>query len=305
LKKDADPKMLGSRRRLSVPYLILSSDKNLQSMLQRVAAEELDAAVGRLSAVPVTAEDVHDVRKRVKKLRGLLRLLRFGMPAFAHENAALRAAAAHLSDQRDADVRVATFDAIAGQDGFSDGAAVRRMLGAAADPASADPVPAARDALARVRAGVATWTLEGSDRDVLHDGLAQTRRHARRAMALAATERSAHAMHEWRKRIKDGWYQARLLTPIRPEVLQPYAEQAGTLGEDLGDHHDLAVLADHLAALPEGALSAGTQAEVLVRIRAAQHLLETRAFPAGAALLAEKPKEMARGWTGWWREWRG
>lgn len=291
-----------------MPYLIQKSDHDLQAMLRRVAAEELDAAVDRLSTSPVAAEDVHDVRKRVKKLRGLLRLLRFGLPVFADENAALRAAAAHLSAQRDADVRVATFDKVAGPQ--AQAGAVRALLGAKETGAtenggSADPVPPARDALLRIRARVPTWTLEGRDRDVLQQGLAQTRRHARRAMAVAAAAPSAHALHEWRKRIKDGWYQARLLTPIHPENVKPVADQAAGLGEDLGEHHDLAVLADHLAALPESALPVDLRAEVLARIRAAQDVLEARSFAAGASLLAEKPKAMARHWAGWWQDWRG
>ena len=300
--------MLDPRWSVRVPYLIQTSDPDLQSMLRRVAAEELDAAVDRLSALPVGPGDVHDVRKRVKKLRGLLRLLRFGLPDFAQENSALRAAAAHLSAQRDADVRVATFDGIAGPDGIgqaADAAALRALLRADAAAPLADPVPAAREALAQVRARAAHWQLEGRDRDPLHDGLAQTRRHARRAMARAQADPSAHAIHEWRKRIKDGWYQARLLTPIHPGVLGPLADQAGLLAEDLGDHHDLAVLADHLAALPIGAMTPDALAEVLARIRAAQDRLEARAFAAGAILLAEKPREMARRWTGWWQEWRG
>ena len=291
-----------------MPYLIQSSDPNLQSMLRRVATEELDAALDRLSAVPVGPGDVHDVRKRVKKLRGMLRLFRFGLPVFAQENAALRAAAAHLSAQRDADVRVATFDRIAGPDGFGPGtdlSALRTLLGAHDAPRPADPVPAAREALALVRARAEHWHLDGHEREVLHDGLAQTRRHARRAMAQALADPSAHAIHEWRKRVKDGWYQARLLTPVHPEVLDPLAEQAGILAEDLGDHHDLAVLADHLMALPKGALTPHKAAKLLARIRAAQDRLETRAFAAGALLLAEKPKAMARRWTGWWQDWRG
>ena len=291
-----------------MPYLIQRTDRDLQAMLRRVAAEELDAALGRLNAVPVGPGDVHDVRKRVKKLRGLLRLLRFGLPVFAQENAALRAAAAHLSAQRDADVRVATLDRIAGPDGVrlgTDGPALRALLGADAGLGPTDPVPAARDALAQVRARAEHWHLEGRDREVLHDGLAQTRRHARRAMALALADPSAHAIHEWRKRVKDGWYQARLLTPIRPAVLDPLAEQAGLLGEDLGDHHDLAVLAEHLTGLPDGARTPEAWAGVLARIRTAQDRLETRAFAAGAILLAEKPKAMARRWSGWWQDWRG
>jgi CHAD domain-containing protein len=164
-------------------------------------------------------------------------------------------------------------------------------------------VPEARVALVRVRARVGSWTVKGRDRAVLHEGLARTRRQARRMMAAAHADPTVEAMHDWRKRVKDGWYQARLLTPVRPGVLGPFAEAVGVLGEDLGDHHDLAVLAEHLAALPPGPHAAAVP-QMLARIGAAQTDLEARIFPAGAILLADKPGALAARWTGWWRDWR-
>lgn len=289
-----------------MPYHLVPRDRDLETLLRRVAAEELDAALAKLAVAAPPPAAVHGVRKHVKKLRGLLRLLRPGLPVFEAENAALRDAAAHLSARRDADVRLATFDRLAGPDGVPAFAALRDVLRAETGDAAAeaDPVPEARAALAAVRARVGSWTVRGRDREVLHEGLARTRRQARRAMAAARAEPGAEAMHDWRKRVKDGWYQARLLTPVRPAVLGPFAEEAGVLGEDLGDHHDLAVLADHLAALPPGPHAAGLP-QMLARIGAAQADLEARIFPAGAILLADKPGAVAARWTGWWRDWRG
>lgn len=288
-----------------MPFNLVPRDRDLQRLLRRVAAEELDAALAKLADAAPAPAAVHGVRKNVKKLRGLLRLLRSGLPVFETENAALREAAAHLSARRDADVRLATFDALAGPDGATMFAALRAVL--LAEPgeaaAGADPVPEARAALTAVRGRVRTWKLEAPDREVLQEGLARTRRQARGAMAAARDDTTAEAMHDWRKRVKDGWYQARLLTPIRPAILGSFAEEAGGLGEDLGDHHDLAVLADHLAALPPGPHAAALP-QMLTRIGAAQAALEARIFPAGAVLLADKPKAMAARWTNWWRDWR-
>ncbi len=288
-------------------YRIEPHDRTLQHLLRRVAREELDGALARLAVAPPPSAEIHGVRKHVKKLRGLLRLMRPGLPVFQAENAALRAAAAGLAALRDADVRLATLDRLTGPDRPALLVPLREVLAGPTQRRSgaADPALAAQAALACIRARVDDWELTGKDQDILHAGLARTRRQARRAMAQAQATPTAEAMHDWRKRVKDGWYQARLLAPIHPQALLPLAEQAGVLGEDLGDHHDLAVLADHVAALPDAAVSPEARSEILHRISRDQARLEAQIFPLGKDLLAEKPQAMASRWTGWWQDWRG
>jgi CHAD domain-containing protein len=288
-------------------YRFDRGDGDLGSTLRRIAGEELDAALARLTAAgPPAATAVHEVRKHVKKLRALLRLVRPGFVGFRDETSVLRDAGRSLSGLRDAEVRLATFDRLTARDRPAHLADLRARLAAERDAAVA--VPAATDtaaaALAAQRDRVRGWTLRGRDRALLIAGLADSRARACESMAEAQASRDIAALHDWRKRVKDGWYQARLLQPVWPAVMSPLADQAGLLAEDLGDHHDLAVLAGHLAALPAADPLAPAAAEAADLARAAMAVLEARIFPLGATLLAGKPEAVARLWAGWWQVWR-
>ncbi len=91
-------------------YRFSPDDPSLQQALRRIADEELRAALRVLDNTGLPPQAVHDVRKRAKKLRGLLRLLQGSFPDHARENAALRDAGRLLALRRDAEVRLATFD---------------------------------------------------------------------------------------------------------------------------------------------------------------------------------------------------
>src|SRR5262245_7125172 len=58
------------------------------------------------------AEGVHNARKQFKQLRGVLRMIRFGLgeKIYDRENTALRDAGRPLSEVRDADVMIETLD---------------------------------------------------------------------------------------------------------------------------------------------------------------------------------------------------
>ena len=62
----------------------------------------------------------------------------------------------------------------------------------------------------------------------------------------APEEPSAEHLHEWRKRVKDLWYQQQLLEALWPEVMKAQAKEAKKLSKQLGEDHDLAVLTDVL-----------------------------------------------------------
>jgi CHAD domain-containing protein len=95
-----------------MPYRLSPDDKTLRHALRRLARSELGAALAHVSDGPMTPAGVHDIRKRIKKLRGALRLVRPGFAAFKPENAALRDAARALASARDAEVRLATLDGV-------------------------------------------------------------------------------------------------------------------------------------------------------------------------------------------------
>jgi CHAD domain-containing protein len=92
----------------------LAPTEHPQAGLQRLGRALIDDAIGQIEnpdVPPATA--LHEARKDMKKLRGLLRLLRRAAPdLYQAENRAFRDAAAHLAVMRDADAALATFDLV-------------------------------------------------------------------------------------------------------------------------------------------------------------------------------------------------
>jgi len=271
----------------------LSPDEPVSDGLHRVTTERLDHAVEALRTGDDPATAIHDARKDVKKVRSLLRLARGGLGdhAVRGRQDALRAAAALLSAARDADVLAGTVDDLAeryvGQLPHAAFTAAREAV-AGGGEAVAD-VRAARDeaagALEAVRGEADDLRWDRCDRSTVDGGLARSYRRGRRALRdRDVVEGDVEALHAWRKRAKDLWYQQRLLEEDWPAVLQAQAEEAHRLTELLGDHHDLAVLRNALG---------GEHAGVVGLIDGRSDELLAEALSLGHHLYAEKPKAFA------------
>lgn len=286
-----------------MPYRFDLRDASLSEALRRIAGEEIASMQARLGAGSLEPGDVHGLRKSFKKLRALLRLVRHGLPEIQPaENVVLRDAARSLSGQRDAAVRIAALDRL--MPGASDPALLALRAHLVAEAAMpAPPPPDLRDLLAGLALRVNEWELQGQDRRILAEGLSETRSRARRAMRAARDNPDDEVLHDWRKRAKDHWYQARLFLPVWPDVMRPIVTEADRLGEALGDHHDLAMLQAHLDALPDSILPADTRTLLADRSREARQAIEATAFPLGARLFAGDPEEMADLWIKWWKIW--
>lgn len=290
-------------------YRLERRDASLTDALRRIALAEIAAIRAAWAAGPQDPEAVHEMRKSLKKLRALLRLVRDGMPEDQlAENRVLRDAARSLAGHRDAAVRLATLDRLIGPPAGSgepvapDLAALRaRLAREAAEPGPAPDLDALLSALEERAAG---WQLHGPDRRILARGLARTRRQARRAMMEAHRDRDPEAMHEWRKRAKDHWYQARLFQPVWPAVMKPIVAEVDTLGEALGEHHDISVLMEWIERQDPAPLSGESLDLLSGRARAEQDRIEEAAFARGARLFAGDPDEMAALWLDWRRIWR-
>lgn len=279
-------------------------DASLTEALRRIAREELAPIASHLGQRDLAPGTVHDIRKRVKKTRALLRLVRQGMrDVQAGENVILRDAARALAGQRDGAVRLATFDRLmAGETGAATLALRAHLAAEAAMPAP--PPPDLHAVFADLALRLESWQVEGGERRILAAGLAETRARAREAMRTARDAPTDEALHDWRKRAKDHWYQARLFAPVWPEMMRPVVTEADRLGEALGDHHDLAVLLAHVAALPADVARPEAREALAAAVRDAQTAIESSAFALGARLFAGNPEEMADLWLKWWKIWR-
>jgi CHAD domain-containing protein len=283
--------------------------------LRRIAEGRTNHALEQLRGetdddMPVA---VHEARKDLKKLRSVLRLIRdeLGDDVYRRENVRYRDAGRLLAGARDAEVKLETLESLTAR---FDGRLSEETLAPFAEALESerrresklDDQGVLERAVAEVEAGeaaVADWPLVADDWSLIEPGLDRAYRRGRNRFADVRTEASDEAVHEWRKRVKDRWYQLRIVRNAWPEVLDETADQAHDLSDLLGDHHDLAVLRDDALErrqlLPDGELE-----RLLAAVSERQDELADEAIKLGGRVYAEKPKAFVKRLRSYWSAWR-
>lgn len=257
---------------------------------------------------------VHGLRRRCKKLRGLLRLIEPRCKVFEAENRVVRDAAQGLSGMRDAAVMVETFDALVEFDSKREGGPrldvalarpVRSLLRGRVivAPETIDRQQLLGDfaaAMAPLAERAQSWAIQGRGFACLGAGLERTYGRMREGLAQARDEGSAEALHDWRKHAKYHWHHVGLLQLAAPELLAGRKNLLDQLAELLGDHHNLHVLHETLATGQQSGSAEGIErlGEVIAE---RQSLLATRAFVLGRQLAVEKPTALRRRFEQYWQ----
>lgn len=297
-----------------MPYRFKTGE-SLQNGIRRIVSEQAERALAELADTGLDrAGTIHQVRKRCKKIRGALRLVRSGLDAYAEENARYRDAARALSDVRDADALIDTCEVLStrcvGEVDAATIQAIHARLQARRDAAMSDGDRIdeclrefeASMAMGRERAQALSVDDEGYA--VALDGLCKTYARARTAMKAAFHEPEEEHFHEWRKRVKYHGFHVRLLRDAWPAVMQARAGELDTLGELLGDHHNLCVLRDRVLADPALAGHPGGLEDFTRCVDKRTAKLERKSRPLGMRLFAEKPEPMRRRSSAYLAVWR-
>jgi CHAD domain-containing protein len=292
------------------------ADESVAEAVERIAREQIDNAIDELHDEELQRHEVvHQVRKRCKKIRGLIRLVRplFG-DTYDRENAWYRDSARRLSDVRDAQSIIETFDELLHH--FQDQivrealSPVRQQLMERRKKVAEDEVDLRErfDAfLERMHEGrerVAAWRLGEKGFNAVQGGLTKTYARGCTAMTEAYQNPSTETFHEWRKRVKYHWYHMRLLRSIWPGPMQARCEAADGLSDALGNDHDLSVLRETLLERPADFGGEETIQAVLGLTAQRQVELRARAKRLGARLYAEQPKRFAKRLRGYWNAWQ-
>ena len=119
---------------------------------------------------------------------------------------------------------------------------------------------------------------------------------ARRAAPLARAYKLGEdeAFHDWRKYVQRHWRQLLLVAPSWPKALRPHIALARILSENLGDDHDLSVLAGHRAGGSRQAGQSGRGGGLYLAVPHAPGRAARHRASLGTRLLAEKPGSLAQ-----------
>lgn len=268
--------------------------------IKRVMCEQIDQAMQELTDDNMDRhKGVHQARKRFKKIRALLRLVRHELGnVYQNENQIFRDLGRQLSQARDAEAMIETFDSLCDtyknqmrSSGFQ---AVRKALEQHRQTIVDEQVDldkqieTAVDVLQEAKQRVMSWPLHLERYQDLLSELRQTYRDGRKAHAQAYRETTPEHFHEWRKRVKDHWYHVRLLQKTWPDLMQGYGQALKILAELLGDDHNLTVFRQTLLAQPE---TFGTDRNIQILLGLSEQRqteLRIQAKTLGKRIFAEK-----------------
>lgn len=284
---------------------------SLDDEVQRIAKAQVERALASLGELG-PGEAVHDVRKRCKKVRALLRLVEASMEGRVRkqENARFREIASCLSGARETSVVVETFDDLLAAydhpfDETTVGPVREALVGSIPGEASEldEQMVVARERLTEAGDRISAWSLDDDGVDAWRGGFVRSYARGRRGLDAAVAAPSTEGLHEWRKRVKDHGYHLRILQDCWPRELTGRREAFEELGELLGLDHDLAALRDLLTdrlerrRAPRGAAAL----RALADDRRAQ--VQARAMALGTRCFAESPSALAERVSVYWHVW--
>jgi CHAD domain-containing protein len=300
----------------------IKQDESVARGARRMFAREVQKALDVFAQGRPCAESVHDVRKRFKKVRALLKLMRRGLgkARYQRENARFRDAARPLTEVRDAEVMVQAFDGLLERFAEELGSTAQfepvRQILVRRNEENRNKVLDDTAKLAAVATDVRAARLRLKSRSfkpggwqVVEAGLERTFRQGQEALRAASQERTVEQLHEWRKRVKDLWHQLQFLEPACPAVLGAWADRCHDLSDALGDDHDLFVLGQVLEEEEPGPGSPEAEgSDVLGRL---QELIDRRrkelqesAFELGQQIYEESPYLLVGRLHEHWKVWR-
>lgn len=293
----------------------LKKNEPVTAGIYRVVRQQVERAITEASDPDMDpALAVHEVRKRCKRVRAALRLVRCTLGTqYGLENAAYRDAARGLSDLRDTEALVESFDAL--MDNRKDEvdasffSSIRRELNKQRKKAASDQDLPQRlrefaGEMRQARDRIDQWPAGPEGFDGLEDGLKRVYRSCRKLMCCAAEDPADENFHEWRKQEKYHRYHMDMLERVWPEMMSVIQGQTKALSDLLGHHHDLAVLRNTLLAEPE-AYGKHEKVEVFIPILDARSReLQDEALLLGSRLFSETPGAFTKRMKAWFEAWR-
>lgn len=275
---------------------------------RRCAREQADKALEELRRddKPVSWQ-IHQMRKRCKKIRAVARLVRPEFDHYKQANRRFRDIAKSASDERDARVMYELTGEIApgeraGIDDWASAPLVRwhRLRNQLANEVLELRMPTLERQIADGTVAIERWDLSDVDAASMLKGLRKTLKRAHKALAALQVDRSPERFHELRKRCKYHWYHLRLLKALMPPDLEARIDVFDELCDLLGDAHDGSMFLAHGAELPGFIKNRPSSQWAIAAVTDRRRQLRKKALELGETALDVPADDLSRRLDEYW-----
>lgn len=293
----------------------LSQPNDVAGQIRRIACEQNSKAIAELDDEAVSqANKIHQVRKRCKKLRGLIRLVRPAIgESYQTENDWYRDTARPLSGLRDAKTMQNTYDSV--MDAFGDEVkrdsfkTIRDRLTIRCkelvDENNGDELLSfTSERFVDANRRVKSWQFDEKGFGAIKGGFEKTYSQTIKALKEASSQPSAERFHEFRKRVKHHYFHCLLLRELWRKPMRERTSEAERLGELLGDDHDLIVLSQYIDASPEDFGSKKNVKAFRSLLLERSRKLRKQSIQLGLRLFAESPSAIVDRFETYWYVWK-
>ncbi|MDT0645239.1 CHAD domain-containing protein [Zunongwangia sp. F260] len=279
----------------------LEKQQSLDENITRIASEEIEACLTSLKKAEIH-EAVHDIRKRLKKLRALARLVRdeMGEKKYKKINVYFRDLGRELAPVRDLTAHIETVDILKERYGdhvyvkFFD--SITQELEKERDTVTEELQEKdffsqhLVEELQNAKEKLEEWPVKSSDIAVILPSLKRVYEKGANALEEAYANPNPETFHEWRKRAKYLWHHSELLQDVWPELFKTLEAEIHLLADYLGDDHDLMLLDEKLVNSDFNFKDDKQKEMIHALIKEYSDHLRTNAELQGALIYAEKPK---------------
>ncbi len=290
--------------------------ESLADGVRRIAGHQVHKAIQELQDLESDRhEAIHEVRKRFKKLRGLIRIVRSGLgDDYSRINVWYRDAGRRLSRVRDAESMLESLAKL--KQRFDDPAYVdlfaafeccfrERKQQLVEEWIDLDQeLQQLCDELQTALQQIDEWKIKGKADKILKRGLQRNYRRGAEALAELYVQPHDELFHECRKRSKYLMYHLRLLKKVWEPIVAAQLEELDQLNDYLGDDHDLAVMTSQLTSEPERFGATSDIDQLLTLIGQQREELQSAGLALADRIYAEQPKAFAQRLQAYWKLWQ-
>ncbi|SDR96700.1 CHAD domain-containing protein [Gramella sp. MAR_2010_147] len=228
----------------------LNKDQNFQEEIQLIFEAEVNGCIEALRDLDIH-EAIHDIRKRMKKLRALARLFRdeMGEKEYKALNIRFRDLGREISSLRDLTAHLETLENLKSRYGkylyksfFN---SVEKNLENEREKLTDELsnkeffTGYLMEELTSIKSEINQWPVNSNNINIILPSIQRVYERGVKGMKKAYKTQTSEDFHEWRKRVKYLWYQLLLLQDTWPQFFESLEAEVHLLADYLGDDHDL------------------------------------------------------------------